>query len=226
MFGSVKISPSVLSADFMNMEASIRGIEEGADLIHVDVMDGHFVPNLSIGVPFVKQLKAISSLPLDVHLMISNPLTQLPWFLDIRPDRISVHIEAFTHKEEVAEALQLIDSAGVAPALALKPATPIEVLRPFVGFVDMILVMSVNPGFSGQSYIAGSELRVAEVVRMASSAGATPLIQVDGGIDLATAGLVVAEGADVLVAGNAVFGKGDPLHAIAALRQEAINAQR
>lgn len=228
MFESIRIAPSLLSADFMNMEDSIRLIENaGAGFAHVDVMDGHFVPNLTLGVPFVAHLKKITTLPLDVHLMIDNPLEQLPWFLEAGSDWITVHVEALDDAaDEITQVLEIIRDAGVHPALALKPATDVAVVEPYIRDVDMVLVMSVNPGFSGQGYIEGTEERVAEVVRVARAAGVAPLIQVDGGIGLATAGRVAAAGADVLVAGNAVFKADDPKAAVAGITQAALEGRR
>lgn len=227
MFEPVKIAPSILSADFMNMESEIRRLEKaGADWIHVDVMDGHFVPNLTMGVPIVKQLRSLTALPLDVHLMISNPLDQLPWFLEADPDMVTVHWEALDESQnEAQKALELIHAAGSQAALTIKPDAPVSVLAPYIEHLEMVLIMSVFPGFSGQSFIEGSDARVAEVVRMAREKGVSPLIQVDGGIGEKTAPLVAAAGADVLVAGNAVF-KADKLSvAIENIRNIATQAQ-
>lgn len=223
MFGPVKISPSILSSDFTNLESEIRDIERGgADWVHVDVMDGHFVPNLTIGVPVAAQVKAKTSLPVDVHLMISNPLEQLPWYLDGRPDVVTVHWEALdADAGDPQRALQMIHAAGVRAGVALKPDTPVDVLSPTLKSWDMVLVMSVFPGFSGQSYIPETAGRVAQLVQMCCEEGASPLIQVDGGIGPATAPLVCAEGADVLVCGNAVFKADDRAAAIAAVREAA-----
>lgn len=227
MFGDIKISPSILSADFMNFERDIRMLERaGADFVHVDVMDGHFVPNLTLGVPFVKQLKAVTDLPLDVHLMISNPLEQLDWYLDAGADLVSVHIEALADEAEVREAIRRIRAAGARPSLTLKPDRPIEDLEPYIADLDMVLVMSVFPGFSGQSYIEGSEDRVAAVAAYARRLNPDLLIEVDGGVSPSrTAGLVCAQGADVLVAGSAVFSADDPAHAISALRTAGCEAR-
>ena len=216
MFGPVVISPSILSADFMNMERDIKMLEEGgAGLIHVDVMDGHFVPNLTIGVPFVAQLKKIATLPLDVHLMISNPLEQLPWYLEAGADIVTVHYEALDENaHEIEKAIDMIHEAGAKAALAIKPDADVEVVKPYIADLDMVLVMSVYPGFSGQSYIEGTEDRVARVVEMAKEAQVNPLIQVDGGIGLKTVERVTAAGADVLVCGNAVLKAENPAQAI------------
>lgn len=211
----------------MNFERDIRMLERaGTDFIHVDVMDGHFVPNLTLGVPFVKQLKKITEVPLDVHLMISNPLEQLDWYLDAGADLVSVHIEALASAAEVREAIARIRAAGAKPALTLKPDCPIERLEPYVPDLDMVLVMSVFPGFSGQSYIEGSEDRVAAVADMARRLNPDLLIEVDGGVSPSrTAGLVCAQGADVLVAGSGVFAADDPEVAVAQLRRAGTEAR-
>lgn len=228
MFETIGIAPSILSANFMHMEKDIRMLEEaGADYVHVDVMDGHFVPNLTLGVPFVQQLKDITRLPLDVHLMIDNPLSQIPWFLEAGSDILTIHMESLDEaQDEVHRALEMISSAHCKRALCLKPDTPVSVLQPYISQVDMVLIMSVYPGFSGQSYIAGSEDRVAQTVSMAQKAGVSPLIQVDGGIGLKTVSLVCSKGADVLVAGNAVFKADNPSQAIAQLKHAGTKAQQ
>ncbi len=227
MFGDVKISPSILSADFMNLERDIRMLEQGGtDLIHVDVMDGHFVPNLTMGVPVVKQLKKITQVPLDVHLMISNPLEQLDWYLDAGADWVSVHMEALNGEDEVRQFISRTRAAGVHPALTLKPDYAVEELEPYIADMDMVLVMSVFPGFSGQSYIEGSEDRVGKVAEMAKRLNPSLLIEVDGGVSAErTAGLVCAQGADVLVAGSGVFKAPDPQAAIGVLRHAGEEAR-
>ncbi|MBR0405042.1 MAG: ribulose-phosphate 3-epimerase [Eggerthellaceae bacterium] len=215
MFQPVKIAPSILSADFMNLERDIRMIEQGgAGYVHVDVMDGHFVPNLTIGVPHVKQLKGITELPLDVHLMIANPLEQLPWFIQAGADMITVHEETL-EGQWLERAIQMIHDGGAQACVALKPNTPVEVLAQSIAELDMVLVMSVEPGFSGQGYIEGSELKVAQVAQMAKDAGNDGLlIEVDGGIGVKTVERVCAAGADVIVCGNAVYAAEDPQAAI------------
>ncbi len=227
MFGDVKISPSILSADFMNLERDVRMLEQGGtDFIHVDVMDGHFVPNLTMGVPVVKQLKKVTQVPLDVHLMISNPLEQLDWYLDAGADLVSAHMEALHGEAEVREFIARTRAAGVRPALTLKPDYPVEELEPYIADIDMVLVMSVFPGFSGQSYIEGSEDRVGKVAEMAKRLNPDLLIEVDGGVSAErTAGLVCAQGADVLVAGSGVFKAPDPQAAIGILRRAGEEAQ-
>ncbi len=228
MFGDVKISPSILSADFMNLGRDIRMLEQGGtDFIHVDVMDGHFVPNLTMGVPVVSQLRKITDIPLDVHLMISNPLEQLDWYLDAGADIVTVHMEALEGEAQVREFIARTRAAGARPALTLKPDYPVEELEPFVADIDMVLVMSVFPGFSGQSYIEGSEDRVGMVAEMAKRLNPNLLIEVDGGVSAErTAGLVCAQGADVLVAGSGVFKAADPQAAIGILRRAGEEARR
>ena len=228
MFTEPKIAPSILSADFMNMEDDIHMIEEaGAGYVHVDVMDGHFVPNLTFGVPFVKQLKKVTELPLDVHLMISNPLTQLPWYLEHKPEIVTVHVEALDEeKDEINQAIDMIHEAGVKAALALKPDCDVEVLVPYIAKLDMVFIMSVFPGFSGQKFIEGTDARVARVVEMAREAGVAPLIEVDGGLGVNDATRsVAAAGVDVFVTGSACFAAEDPAAAIAAIKQTALDAQ-
>lgn len=215
MFQPVKIAPSILSADFMNLQRDIELIERGgAGYVHVDVMDGHFVPNLTIGVPHVKQLKGITSLPLDVHLMIHNPLEQLPWFISAGADMLTVHAETL-EGQWLDRAITLIHDGGAKACVALKPNTPAEVLAGAIERLDMVLVMSVEPGFSGQGYIEGSENKVAQIASMARAVGNDSLlIEVDGGIGVGTVSRVCAAGADVIVCGNAVYAADDPVAAI------------
>ena len=221
MFQPVEIAPSILSANFMELRADIAAIEQaGAGYVHVDVMDGHFVPNLTMGVPLLKQLSKATDLPMDVHLMIANPLEQIPWFVEAGADSITVHVEALG-VEELVRAVALIHESGCKAAASVKPGTPTEALMPVLHDLDMVLVMSVEPGFSGQSYIRGSEDKVAQVVAAARALGCAPLIQVDGGIGPDTAPLVAAAGADVLVCGNAVFAADDPAAALRAVRDAA-----
>lgn len=214
MFEPIRIAPSILSADFANLGDDVLTVAQaGAGFVHVDVMDGHFVPNLTMGVPVVKALKKVTDVPLDVHLMIDNPLYELPWFLDAGSDLVTVHAEALS-EGELIRAVAMINEAGVKAAVSVKPKTPVQAIEPVIKDVAMVLIMSVEPGFSGQSYIAGSENKVADVVAMAKAYNVCPLIEVDGGIGLKTAPLVAAQGADVLVCGNAVFGADDPAQAL------------
>ena len=222
MFEDPRLAPSILSGDFMNMQQSIDHIVEGgADFIHVDVMDGHFVPNISMGIPLVKQLHALDVLPLDVHLMVSNPLRQIPWFLEAGADYLSFHTEALDNDEEkIFEAIHIIRDAGARPGLAIKPDTEISIIKKFIHELDLVLVMSVYPGFLG-SHISRNLNAWAEVAEIAKKAQVNTLIEVDGGIEVHTVPLVASYGADVFVAGNAVFGTDDPRIAIESIKKSS-----
>ena len=204
---SVRIAPSILSADFARLGEEVRAIEEaGADWVHIDVMDGHFVPNLTIGPMVVKALRPHSTLPFDVHLMISPVDHFLDAFAAAGADIITVHPEAGPH---IHRSVQHIKSLGKQAGVSLNPATPAKMLDYLIDDIDLVLVMSVNPGFGGQSFIS-SQLRKIEAVRkMIDKSGRDIRLEVDGGIDAATAPLAIAAGADVLVAGTATF-KGGP----------------
>lgn len=216
MFTDIQIAPSILSADFANLERDVRMISEaGADWIHVDVMDGHFVPNLTIGPAHVKMLKRVTDVPLDVHLMIDNPEVQVPWYIDAGADSVTVHVETC---DDTASMLRTIGDAGVKAGISLNPETDVSALEGLFGLVDMVLVMSVHPGFGGQSFIESSPAKIAAIVEMCKAEGAAPLIEVDGGIGAATAPLVSAVGADVLVAGSAIFCADDPAAALRGIR--------
>lgn len=216
MFTDIQIAPSILSADFANLERDVRMISEaGADWIHVDVMDGHFVPNLTIGPAHVKMLKRVTDVPLDVHLMIDNPEVQVPWYIDAGADSVTVHVETC---DNAATMLRVIGDAGVKAGISLNPETDASALEGLLGLVDMVLVMSVHPGFGGQSFIESSPAKIAAIVEMCKAEGTAPLIEVDGGIGVGTAPLVSAVGADVLVAGSAIFCADDPAVALRGIR--------
>ena len=214
---SVLIAPSILSADFAALGEAVARVERaGADLIHVDVMDGHFVPNITIGVPVVKSLKRVATKPLDVHLMISDPDRYIEAFAAAGADMISVHVEVLPHLHRTVQALKAL---GVKAGVVLNPSTPVVAIEEIAGDVDFVLVMSVNPGFGGQTFIARSESKVAAVRAMLDRSGNPgALIEIDGGIDMTTAPGVVAAGARILVAGNAIFGQPDPEQATKDLR--------
>ena len=216
MFTDIQIAPSILSADFANLERDVRMVSEaGADWIHVDVMDGHFVPNLTIGPAHVKMLKRVTDVPLDVHLMIDNPEVQVPWYIDAGADSVTVHVETC---DDAATMLRMIGDAGVKVGISLNPETDASALEGLLGLVDMVLVMSVHPGFGCQSFIESSPAKIAAIVEMCKAEGAAPLIEVDGGIGVGTAPLVSAVGADVLVAGSAIFCADDPAVALRGIR--------
>lgn len=216
MFTDIQIAPSILSADFANLERDVRMISEAdADWIHVDVMDGHFVPNLTIGPAHVKMLKRVTDVPLDVHLMIDNPEVQVPWYIEAGADSVTVHVETC---DNAAAMLRMIGDAGVKAGISLNPETDASALEGLLGLVDMVLVMSVHPGFGGQSFIESSPAKIAAIVEMCKAEGAAPLIEVDGGIGVGTAPLVSAVGADVLVAGSAIFCADDPAAALRGIR--------
>ena len=218
MFEPVKIAPSILSADFMHLGRDIELIEKaGAGYVHVDVMDGHFVPNLTMGVPVVKQLKKATSLPLDVHLMIANPLEQLPWFLDAGADSVTVHAEALD-ADGLARAVAAIHAAGAKAAVSVKPRTAVGALAPVLADLDMVLVMTVEPGFGGQAFLEHQLDTIRQVRALIEKYNPACELEVDGGIAPKTAPLVVEAGANVLVAGSAVYGAKDIPAAIQALR--------
>lgn len=212
------VAPSILSADFSDLAGAVHLMEEaGADWVHVDVMDGHFVPNITMGVPLVKSLKPKTSMPFDAHLMVSNPLRQIPWFLEVGANLITFHVEALT-EEEALEGISIIHEGGARAGVAIKPKTDLACLEPLISVVDMVLVMSVEPGFSGQSFIEGSDDRIRRVRSMANAVGADILIQVDGGIGAGTVAQVAQAGVDCIVCGNAFFKAEDPLSVPAQLR--------
>lgn len=213
----IYVAPSILSADFAELGNEIRKIEAaGADLVHVDVMDGHFVPNISLGIPVVKCARKATKLPFDVHLMIENPDRYIDAFAEAGADIITVHQEACVHLHRT---IQMIKKRNLKTAAALNPATPVSTLESILPDLDMVLLMSVNPGFGGQSYIPATTRKIAALRRMADELGMPDLdIEVDGGVDPVTCKEVRAAGANVLVAGSAVFGAADPAAVIAALK--------
>ena len=205
---SIQLAPSILSADFAHLADQVeRATAGGASLIHVDIMDGHFVPNLTIGPPVVKSLRRATRLPLDCHLMIENPDQFIPEFADAGVDWISVHQEACRHLNRT---LNLIKEHNCRAGVVINPATPVETLSEVLDIVDHVLVMSVNPGFGGQKFIPGTLHKMTKLAEIRAERGYHYRIEVDGGVAMETVGEVVRAGAEILVAGHAVFGNGDP----------------
>ena len=204
----IELAPSILSADFARLaEEVLAALEGGGTLLQVDVMDGQFVPNLTIGPPVVKSLRQVTEVPLDCHLMIENPDEFIPAFAEAGADWISVHQEACVHLNRT---LQHIRDHGCKAGVVINPATPVQTLGEVLDMVDYVLVMSVNPGFGGQKFIPGAAEKIRKLATMRTAKGLNYRIEVDGGIGLETVGEVVRAGAEILVAGNAVFGHGQP----------------
>ena len=204
----IELAASILSADFAHLGEHVqRATEGGATVIHVDIMDGHFVPNLTIGPPVVKSLRKATHLPLDCHLMIENPDEFIPIFAEAGANWISVHQEACLHLDRT---LHHVRDHGALAGVVINPATPVEMLSEVLDIVDYVLVMSVNPGFGGQKFIPNSLRKMRQLAEIRSRRGLNFRIEVDGGVALDTVTDIVRAGAEILVAGNAVFGKGDP----------------
>ncbi|MED1202120.1 ribulose-phosphate 3-epimerase [Heyndrickxia acidicola] len=217
----VKIAPSILSADFAKLAEEIKDVEKGgADYIHVDVMDGHFVPNITIGSLVVEAIRPVTDLPLDVHLMVENPDPHIEVFAKAGADYLSVHAEACTHLHRT---IQLIRSHGVKAGVVLNPATPVEMIKHVIQDVDLVLLMTVNPGFGGQAFIDSVVPKIAEVKALADEKGLSIEIEVDGGINAETARICTEAGANVLVAGSAIYGQKDRGAAIQTIRNGAMN---
>ena len=216
---TVRIAASILSADFSALGAAIAATERGgADLIHVDVMDGHFVPNLSMGPPVVRSIRKAAKVPLDVHLMIEEPDRYLEAFVRAGAAMISVHVEVLPHLHRT---IQAIKELGAKAGVALNPSTPVGALEEIAGDVDHVLVMSVNPGFGGQTFIPRSESKIEAVRALLDRERNAAPIEVDGGVDMSNAARIVEAGATILVAGNSIFGTGDPERATRELRAAA-----
>ena len=216
---SVRIAASILSADFSALGAAVAAAERGgADLIHVDIMDGHFVPNLTMGPPVVQSLSRVARVPLDVHLMIEDPDRYIEAFIRAGAAMISVHVEVLPHLHRT---IQAIKELGAKAGVALNPATPVGTLEEIAGSVDHVLVMSVNPGFGGQTFIPRSESKIKAVRALLDRQGSVAPIEVDGGVDGSNAARIVEAGATILVAGNSIFGSGDPERATRELRAAA-----
>ncbi len=215
-----KISPSILSADFVNLERDIRALgAHGADYVHIDVMDGLFVPNITIGIPVVAAIRKITDLPLDVHLMIDRPLRYVERFCQAGADILTVHIEADT-EENTLEALRKIKACGVRPAICVKPKTPAEAVLPFIDECSLILVMTVEPGFGGQSFMADMMPKVAQIRKYITERGLDCELEVDGGVNETTGRVCKDAGADVLVAGSAYFKAADKTAFVKAIQED------
>jgi ribulose-phosphate 3-epimerase len=218
----LRLAPSILSADFADLGSAIDAVTRGgADQIHVDVMDGHFVPNITIGVPVVKSLRRTTQLPLDVHLMITDPDKYIEAFVEAGANMLSVHVEVLPHLHRT---ITQIKKLGAKAGVVLNPSTPVVAIEEIAGDVDFVLVMSVNPGFGGQVFIPHSVKKIAAVRALLDRAGNQAPIEVDGGIDLTTVESVVKAGAEWLVAGHAIFGGGDAEKAAKALKHKAAAA--
>ncbi|MCI5994039.1 MAG: ribulose-phosphate 3-epimerase [Clostridiales bacterium] len=201
----IKVSPSILSADFVNLERDIRALTPaGADYVHIDVMDGNFVPNISIGIPVVAAIRGITDLTLDVHLMIDRPVRYVERFCKAGADILTIHIEADT-MENTLEALRIIRACGVKAAISVKPKTPAEAVLPYLELCDLILVMTVEPGFGGQSFMADMMPKVAKIRSYIDEKNPACELEVDGGVNVQTAKICTGAGANVLVAGSAFF---------------------
>jgi len=215
----ILIAPSILAADFAALGDAVRMAEAGgADLVHVDVMDGHFVPNITIGVPVVRSLKRVARLPLDVHLMIEDPDRYAEAFVEAGASMLSVHLEVLPHLHRT---IQYIKSLGARAGVAINPATPVGALEEVAGDVDHVLVMSVNPGFGGQTFIPRSESKIQAVRALLDGAGNPAPIEVDGGVDASNIARLVAAGASIFVAGSSIYGAPDPIAAVRELRAAA-----
>jgi ribulose-phosphate 3-epimerase len=219
---SILVAPSLLSADFAALGEAVAAAERGgADLIHVDVMDGHFVPNITVGPPVVRAIKRVATVPLDVHLMIEDPDRYIEAFVEAGAAMISVHAEVLPHLHRT---LHLIKGLGAKAGVALNPSTPVVALEQVAGDVDHVLVMTVNPGFGAQTFIPRSESKIKAVRQLLDQERNAAPIEVDGGIDTTTAARVVAAGARILVAGHAIFAAADPVKAVRELRAAATAA--
>ena len=213
------ISPSILTADFLHLKSEIEMVNQSeADLLHLDIMDGVFVPNLTFGFPVIRQIKKVSSKPLDVHLMIVDPDRYLEAYRDAGADWLTVHYETCTHLHRT---IQRIKELGMKPAVSLNPHTDVSLLEPILPELNMVLIMTVNPGFGGQKFIEGSWDKIRKLKKMITKAGAETLIQVDGGVTEENIGALIKAGVDVFVVGNTIFSAEDPLQVTSNLKKSS-----
>ena len=216
MNNSVKIAPSILNSDFSHLADEISRVEKaGADLLHIDVMDGHFVPNLTIGPPVIKAMRKNTGLPLSVHLMVEKPDNLLPAYIEAGSDSLAVHVEACCHLHRT---IQRIKESGIEACVVLNPATPLQMVHEILPDVDTVLLMSVNPGFGGQSFIPSTIEKIRSLKQEINARNLSVSIMIDGGVKPSNAGMIYEAGADILVAGTAIFGHDDYGEAIRALR--------
>jgi len=216
----IKIAPSLLSADFIHLEEEICKIQDaGADILHLDVMDGHFVPNLTFGLPVIKQIKKFAKIPIDVHLMVSNPDVYLETLGKWNIDYVSFHQEAENH---IHRQLKVLQDSGVKAGIALNPATPVETIFPVISDLDFVLIMSVNPGFGGQSFIPLVYDKIEKLRKLADQVNPDLEIEVDGGVNNINAPKLISKGSDILVAGSFVFGSADYKNQIQSLRDNHV----
>jgi ribulose-phosphate 3-epimerase len=216
---NVTLAPSILSADFAKLAEQIRAAERGgADWLHLDVMDGHFVPNITFGPVIVKSVRSLTRLPLDTHLMIRQPERYIEAFGEAGADRLTVHVETCPHLHRTVEQIR---KAGMSPGVTLNPATPASSLKEIIPYVDLVLVMTVNPGFGGQKFIRSMLPKIREIRKMVEAVNPGAHVEADGGVDAANAAAIVAAGADVLVAGHAIFSHRNVASAVRNLRRAA-----
>jgi len=212
-----KIAPSILSADFACLAEEIKAVEQaGADILHIDVMDGHFVPNFTIGPPIVAAIKKVTRLPLDVHLMMTNPDDFIPEFIEAGSNYLTVHVETCPHLHRT---IQSIKERGIRAGVTLNPATPLSAVEPILPEVDLLLIMSVNPGFGGQKFIPSVMEKIKAARRMIDAKGLKVELEVDGGLKVENVGAISSAGADIFVAGSAIFGSKDYKQTISKMRQ-------
>lgn len=213
----IEIAPSILAADFTRLGEAIEAVERGgADVLHVDVMDGHFVPNITLGMPVIKSIARRTRLPIDTHLMIAEPGRYVEEIADLGVKMISVHVEADAHLHRTLEAIR---KKGVAPGVAINPATPLVSIEEVLPYADYVVLMSVNPGFGGQKFIPTSLDKTRRLRRMIEERNLSTRIEIDGGVDRTNINAVAAAGAQIIVAGTAIFGEADPAQAVRSLRE-------